>query len=72
MLLTLLVTTMTIVTFCGKFDKIMDSRLHFPRSFGVFEEKPATKIKRMIFLIIQFYFRDIVVSVFLAQNDFCI
>ena len=43
----------------------MEIRLQFSRLVGVFEERPA-------FLKIQFNFRDIVVSVFQAQDDFCI
>ena len=58
--------------FRGKFDKTMEIRLQFSRPVGVFEVRPATEIQSMIFLIIQFNFRDIFVSVFQEQDDFCI
>ena len=50
----------------------MEIKLQFSRPVGGLEERPATQIENMIFLIIQFIFRDIFVSVFQAQDDFCI
>ena len=58
------------MTFSGKFDKIMEIRLLFSRPVVVFEERPATQTYSMIRLIIMFYFRDIVVSVFQALGGF--
>ena len=69
---TLLATAVPIVEVLLKFDKIMEIRLLFLRTVDSFEERPATQILSMIFLIILFYVRDIDVSVFQEQDDFCI
>ena len=67
------------LTFCGKFDKVMEIRLQFSHTVCIFKERPATNIKYdffffffFFFLIIMFYFCDMLCLYFKRRMIFAL